>query len=263
MWERYSDGAGERRVGVICDAGHTVFSRVADRLGERGVSVTFFEPGRALSAADLSGLSLLANKKVDPESFRALALAEREGLATWNGYRTCLLGLRFVGYRALAHVGFRVPESSATPPEGDYVAKSLGDWHDTTAPERNGEGAVYQPLLPATPVDHKYYAVDTGDRVHVRVVQTTSKLQGEKESLGRSTPDPETAEKARRLLALTDSQALGVDLVEAEGDLWAVDVNPAMSFRNADMDDELVDSVLAALRRAKRGPSRTAGETAE
>jgi hypothetical protein len=38
-----------------------------------------------------------------------------------------------------------------------------------------------------------------------------------------------------------------VDFVESDGDFWAVDVNPAMSFRNAEMKPALVDSVRSLL----------------
>lgn len=235
------------RVGFICNADHDVFAAVARRLAAAGVAVEFFEPGRPLGTEALSPLSLLLNKKVDPESVRALAWAERNGLRTWNGYRTVLLGLRLVGYSALERVGFRVPPVHTEPPAGDHVAKTLADWHFHPDPERNGEGDLYQEFVPADPVDDKYYAVDTGERIVVRVLRTTSKLQGEKRPLGLVDPDPALARKVRRLVRLTGSQALGVDVVEAEGTHYAVDVNPAMSFRHAGMEGELAASVLAML----------------
>jgi hypothetical protein len=239
-------------VGLVCNEGHAVFGAVAERLERAGVAVEFFEPGRPLGEAELSGLSLLMNKKVDPESFRALAWAERNGLPTWNGYRTLLLGMRMVGYRALERVGFRVPPVSTEKPPGEYVAKTLVDWHFHPDPERNGEGDVYQELVPATPVDYKYYGVDTGTETEVRVLRTTSKLHGEKVPLGLVEPEPGLAAKLRDLMGLTDSQALGVDVVEADGEWWAVDVNPAMSFRNAGMEPALAASVFERL----GGPAR-------
>jgi glutathione synthase/RimK-type ligase-like ATP-grasp enzyme len=243
-------GTGRPRVGLICDADHDVFAAVARRLEAAGVDVRFFEPGRVLDAAAVEGLSLLMNKKVDPASLHALTLAEEAGVPTWNGVQTMLLGVRVVGYWFLERAGFRVPDVELEEPEGEYVAKTFVDWHFHPDPEVDGDGDVYQPLLPATPVDYKYYAVDTGGDVEVRVLRTTSKLHGEKEPLGTTAPDPDLAANLRRLLGLTDSQALGVDVVEADGDRWAVDVNPAMSFRNAGMVDELVASVVAALERA-------------
>jgi hypothetical protein len=238
---------GRPQVGIICNDDHSVFGAVADRVETAGATVEFFEPGRALDDDDLCGLSLLMNKKVDPESFRALARAERNGIATWNGYRTLLLGMRLVGYRALEHVGFRVPPVSFEQPDCEYVAKTLADWHFHPDPEKNGDGDIYQKYLTATPLDYKYYAVDTGSGIEVRVLQTTSKLQGEKRPLGLVDPNPGLAAKLRRLVRRTESQALGVDCIEADGEFWAVDVNPAMSFRHAGLEAELADSVCRTL----------------
>lgn len=235
------------RVGIICNRDHDVFARVADRLRSTGVRVQFFVPGRPVTADDLSGLSLLMNKKVDPHSFRALRDAEVDGTPTWNGYRTLFLGARLVGYRALERAGCRVPPVSLDPPDGDYVAKTRFDWHFHPDPELNGEGDLYQELLDVEPIDYKYYAVDTGEEVLVRVLRATSKLYGDKEYLDLVDPDPEVAACVRRLLRSVGAQALGVDFVRSEGEYWAVDVNPAMSFREADMVGELATSVLALL----------------
>jgi len=241
------DGTVRAHVGLICNPDHDVFGVVADRLRRRGLRVTVFAPGRELTEPELAELDLLMNKKVAPASVRALAAAERRGLATWNGYWTVLLGARFVGYSALERAGARVPPAATDPPEGEYVAKSPVDWHTAPDPERNGEGTVYQELVAAEPVDYKYYAVDTGRETVVRVLRTTSKLHGEKRPLGMVEPAPGPAATVRRLLALTDTQAIGVDFLRAEGEWYAVDVNPAMSFRNAGMETELVASVLARL----------------
>lgn len=248
------------RVGLICEENHPVFSDVATRVERAGVEVEFLEPGRPLDESVLSGLSLLMNKTFVPPSFGALAWAERHGIPTWNGTLTFLLGLRLVGYRALEHVGFRVPAVSLEKPAGDYVAKTFADWHSTALPELNGEGDFYQEFVPATPVDHKYYAVDTGAGIEVRVLRTTSKLYGEKRPLGLGAVDPDVAAKVRRLVRLTDSQALGVDCIEADGAFWAVDVNPAMSFRDVGMEAELVASVLARLDATREADSSDVDE---
>jgi hypothetical protein len=238
---------GRPHVGFICNADHDVFGDVADRLEREHITVRFFEPGAPIPDEDVEGLSLLLNKKVAPESFRALAVADRNGVPTWNGSGTVQLGIRLAGYRALAQVGCRVPETTFAPPDGDHVAKSFIDWYYEPDPVCNGEGDLYQPLLPTTAVDHKYYAVDTGDGIEVRVLQTTSKLDGEKAPLGVTDPEPALAERVRRLLRVTDSQALGVDVVETDEGFWAVDVNPAMSFRHAEMESHLAASVRARL----------------
>jgi len=239
---------GELRVGLICNEDHAVFSRVADRLAAAGVRVSVFEPGRPLDDDTLGDLSLLMNKKVDPASLSALVRAERRGLPTWNGSQTMLLGVRLLGYRLLEEVGLRVPPVFFEPPPGDYVAKPFVDWHFRGDPVLNGEGDLYQEYVAAAHVDEKYYAVDVGPEITVRVLETTSKLHSdEKEPLGLVDPDPDIASRVRRLLRLTGSQAIGVDVVEGERASWAVDVNPAMSFRHTGMEDELAASVLAVL----------------
>lgn len=233
-------------VGIICNAAHAVFGAVADRLRRRGHRVSFFEPGRELRPGEIDGLDLLANKKVDPASFRALRYADRTGVPTWNGSYTVLLGARSIGLRALEAVGCTVPPVSFEPPAGASVAKSLFDWHFEDDPEPNGSGDLYQPLLPTDGVDYKYYVVDDGDRVRVRVLRTTSKLHGRKRPIDLVDPVPELAASVRTLLARTGSNALGVDFVRSGGTYYAVDVNPAMSFRHTGMEAELTDSMAAA-----------------
>ncbi|WP_336034552.1 hypothetical protein [Halobacterium yunchengense] len=247
-----TDRASGPAVGIVCNRDHDVFADVAGRLRCRGAAVEFFEPGVEVSERAVGCLDLLANKKADPASLRALRRARDRGVATWNGPLALLLAARFVGYRALAAAGFRVPASSAAPPAGDYVAKTAVDWHFEPDPELNGTGDVYQPLLPTDGVDRKYYAVDTGDRVRVSVVRATSKLRGEKERLETVRPDPGLAAATRRLVRLVGAQALGVDVVYSGGEPYAVDVNPAMSFRGTGMAPELAASMLARL------PERTA-----
>ncbi|MFB6155139.1 MAG: hypothetical protein ABEJ22_04530 [Haloferacaceae archaeon] len=248
-------------VGIICEADHDVFAAVADILRARSLEVRFFEPGRRLAPAEIDALDLLANKKVAPASIAAIRYAERHGVPTWNGYSTVLLGIRLVGLRALEAVGFDVPPvATEKPAEGDYVAKSYCDWYFEPDPERNGEGDLYQRLVPADPVDHKYYGVGDGEETRVVVLRTTSKLHGEKEYLGTVDPDPVLAARVRRLMGLADAQAIGVDVVWSEGVPYAVDVNPAMSFRYAGMEDVLADSMVAAMRRPERRASVEAGD---
>jgi hypothetical protein len=235
------------RIGLICSDDHDVFAAVADRLERAEVGVEFYEPGRWLGADDLAHLSLLMNKKVDLASFDALSLAETIGLPTWNGYPTLLLGIRPIGYWALDRVGFRVPAVSFQKPSSNYVAKRLVDFHSQPNPVLNGEGEIFHEYVPATPIDYKFYGVDTGSGIEVRVLKTTSKLHGEKAPLELVDPDPGLAENLRTLVRMTGSQAIGVDCVEADGEFWAVDVNPAPSFRHTGMVDALTRSVLARL----------------
>jgi hypothetical protein len=255
MAEHEATGVEGRRVGLICNDEHDVFRVVADRLEDRGATVTFFEPGRRLSADEITDCDLLLNKKVDPASFDALRTAAREGVRTWNGEQTVRLGVRLFGYGMLEHVGFHVPEVFFERPDADVVAKTAVDWHFEPDPERNGDGDLYQRLVPAEPIDHKYYAADVGDEIVVQVLRTTSKLQTAKRPLEMVDPDPVLADRVRELLRVTDTQAIGVDVVYGEDGPWAVDVNPAMSFRHTGMEDELVDSILERLPSANAVPA--------
>jgi hypothetical protein len=242
-----ADQLSDARVGMICNDDHDVFGAVAELLRGDGCAVEFFEPGTSVPARALSRLDLLLNKKVDPHSFRALKRARERGIATWNGPKTMLLGARLVGYEALQAVGCRVPEVSLEPFADDHVAKTYWDWHFHPDPEFNGTGDVYQRYLPARPIDYKYYGVDTGAGIDVQVLRATSKLDGDKEYLNLIDPVPELATKTRRLMRLFGSQAIGIDFVEYDDAFWAVDVNAAMSLRDAEMEPALADSIRHCL----------------
>jgi hypothetical protein len=248
--------AAEARIGFICKPDHDVFRPLATRLEEAGATVEFFQSASVVDAAALERLSLLVNKKVEPSSFGLLARAERSGLATWNGYPTVLLGLRMVGYRALERAGFPVPPVSTEKPDQEYIAKSLADYHGQPPPERNGEGDIYQVFLDATPVDYKYYAVDTGSAIAVKVFRTTPKLDGDPRVRNRCDADPLVATRLRRLLRAVDAQALGVDCRKSRQQYYAVDVNPAMSFRNTAMENALYESLLSRVPPEKRDQLR-------
>lgn len=237
-------------VGLICRPDHHTFGPVADRLERLGYGVEFFAPGVDLLPAEIDALGLLLNKVVDPASFRALRYADRTGVPTWNGTVAHFLAARLVGFTALEAAGFDVPPISFDPPDGPYVAKELFDWKGGAYPTVGGEGDFYQKLVAADPFDFKYYAVDDGLTVHVACVLSRSKLHGEKELIGPVTPDPAVVTKLTHLLRLVDARALGVDIVIADGENYAVDVNPAMSFEGADMVDVVVDSVVDCLQTA-------------
>lgn len=247
MFEGAGNG-GERGalplVGFVCRPDHEVFRAVARRVEEAGARTTFFQPGERLDQATLSELSLLVNKAVHPASFQALAWAERNGLPAWNGYETSLLAFRLLGYRALEQVGFHVPETSTSPPDGEYLTKRIVDW---SVPAVGPVPEFYQRLVPARPIDYKYYVVDTGTEIRTQALLTTSKRLGPKRALGLVTPHPFLAAKLRLLVRFTGAQALGVDFVEAEGQFWAVDLNSAPSFEDIGMVGPLTESVLARL----------------
>lgn len=238
-------GVTELRVGMICPPDHEMFGVVADRLGERGFAVEFIEPGVPLPPERIDTFDLLVNKKVRWESLRALAYAHRTGVPAWNAYvPTTLLLNRLSQLSVLGLAGFAVPELLAEPPDGEYVAKGLFDVHDE--PRVGGEGAIYQPLLPTDGVDHKYYAVDDGERVRLAVVRFESKLFGERRHLGRGEVDERVTGPLRRLLRLTGARGVGVDVVYVDRAPVAVDANPATSFRRTGLEGALADSVAAA-----------------
>jgi len=74
-------------------------------------------------------------------------------------------------------------------------------------------------------------------------------------------PHPFLAAKLRLLVRFTGAQALGVDFVEAEGQFWAVDLNPAPSFEDVGMVGPLTESVLARLETGPRVRQGVGGGT--
>jgi hypothetical protein len=171
-----------------------------------------------------------------------LRRAERAGVATWNGrLPTTILASRLVMLKALSAVGFRVPPVTFEPPEGQYVAKPLYSWDGD--PEIGGTGGFYQPLLDTDGRDRKCYVVDDGRELHTATVICSSKLFGERRVLGHEVTPERYVDRMGRLLSLTDAQALGVDVIEADGVRYAVDCNAAPSFREAGLESALTDSI--------------------
>jgi glutathione synthase/RimK-type ligase-like ATP-grasp enzyme len=235
-----------QRLGFICPPDHEVFGVVTDRLRDRGFDVEFFEPGVVLERARLDALDLLVNKKVRWESLDALQYAHRAGVPAWNDYvATAIFLNRLSQVGALAAVGFPVPEIGPEKPDDEYVAKGFFDIEED--PQLNGEGDFYQPLLDFDGTDHKYYAVDDGRTVRTAVVQFRSKLYGDRELLGRGSVDPRVERLLRRLLRFTGVRAVGVDVIEVDGQPHAIDANPATSFRRTGLEDALVASIVSAV----------------
>lgn len=233
---------GVSRIGIICRPDHHVFETVGSRLVDRGHEVTYLEPERAVPRSVIEGLSLLVCKKVRPASVEALRLADRAGVATWNGrLPTTILASRLVMLEALSAVGFRVPPVSFEPPEEPYVTKPLFSWDGD--PEIGGTGGFYQPLLETDGRDRKCYVVDDGRQLHTSTVVCSSKLFGEKRVLGHEPTPARYADRMEGLLSAMDTQALGVDIVEADGTRYAVDCNAAPSFRDAGLESALTDSI--------------------
>jgi glutathione synthase/RimK-type ligase-like ATP-grasp enzyme len=233
-------------VGITCSPDHPVFSVVGERLSNHGHRVTYFDPTEPVDRASLETLSLYVHKKTRPASVRTLLRAERRGVPTWNsatGVLACVS--RFTQLCVLSGVGFNVPEASRTKPPGDYVAKNLYHWN--MSPEVNGEGDVYERLLPADPIDYKYYVVDDGSQYRTAVVRATSKLYGTKQVIGRADP---VADHVRRIVWLMEQlgmRGIGVDVIRVEDDWYAVDLNPCPSFRQTGLEDALVASIESCL----------------
>ncbi|MFB6074019.1 MAG: histidine kinase [Haloarculaceae archaeon] len=233
-------------IGIACTPGHPVFSVVADALSARGHETTYLDPTGPIDRDTLASLSLFVSKHTRPATVRALIDAERLGVPTWNsatGVQAC--ASRFSQLSVLEGVGFAVPEASREKPDGDYVAKGLFHWDETI--EVNGDGDLYETLLPADPVDYKYYSVDDGQHRRTVVLRATSKLEGEKTVLGRAEPLPEHVARIESLMALLDMRSLGVDLLCADETWYAVDLNPCPSFVGTGLEDALVASIESSL----------------
>lgn len=236
----------QERVGIICQPDHPVMSAVGVRLADHGLDVAFFDPDSSIGSTELAGLSILVCKRTRPASIRALIAAQRLGVSTWNsatGVQACLT--RFTQQCALAAVGFPVPNSSRTRPDGDYVAKGLYHWQSTL--EVNGEGDVYEELLPTDPIDFKYYVVDDGTTARTRVVRVTSKLWGEKRVLGWAEPVSELVDRITTLMDRLEMRGIGVDVIRVDGVWYAVDLNPCPDFTGAGMDAVIARSIEACL----------------
>ncbi|WP_236639776.1 ATP-grasp domain-containing protein [Salinigranum halophilum] len=239
------------QIGITCNPDHAVFSTVAANLVERGYAVTFFDCERPVSEELLADLALFVSKKTRPASVETLVRAERLGVPTWNsatGVVACVS--RFSQLCLLEGVGFAVPAASRTKPDGEYVAKNRYHWN--MSPELNGEGDLYEEYLPAERVDYKYYVVDDGERLHVRVLRATSKLFGEKRVVGEADARPEHVERIADLMTRTGMCAVGVDLVRVDDDWYAVDLNPCPSFRETGLEAALTDSVAACVRNPRQ-----------
>jgi glutathione synthase/RimK-type ligase-like ATP-grasp enzyme len=245
--DEHDPEATTTQVGITCQPDHAVFSTVASNLVSQGYAVTFFDCERPVARELLADLALFVSKKTRPASVETLLRAERLGVPTWNsatGVTACVS--RFSQLCLLEGVGFAVPTASRTKPGGDYVAKRLSHWD--MSPELNGEGDLYEEYLPAAKIDYKYYVVDDGEELHVRVLRATSKLFGEKRIVGEAEPIAEHVARIGDLMTRTGMHAVGVDLVLVDDDWYAVDLNPCPSFRGTGLEDALTASMLTCLR---------------
>ncbi len=236
------------RVGITCRSDHPTFGTVGDVLAERGYAVSYLDAERPIDRGTLSGLSAFVIKHTRPASVRALVAAERMGVPTWNsatGVLACVS--RFSQLCALSGVGFPVPAASRVRPAGPYVAKGLYHWQPGATV--NGEGAVYEELLDADPVDHKYYVVDDGGTRRTVVLRAASKLRGEKRVLGGAEPVAEHVDRIEALMDRLGMRGVGVDLVRTDDGWYAVDLNPCPGFEGTGFEDALADSVESCLER--------------
>ncbi|WP_440991797.1 histidine kinase [Haloarchaeobius baliensis] len=239
-----SGDGGRPRIGITSDPEHPVFSVVGDRLVADGFDVRYFDATRTLPVDVLDGLAAFVTKHTRPGSVRSLVAAERHGVPTWNsatGVQVCIS--RLSQLCALETVGFHVPDVTRTKPDCDYVAKGLYHWDDVL--EINGDGDVYEPLLPCERVDYKYYTVHDGERYRTVVLRATSKLDGEKTIVGRADPVPEHVDRIETLMDTLGMRGIGVDLVRTADRWYAVDLNPCPGFGGTGLEAVLADSIAS------------------
>lgn len=233
-------------IGITVPDDHPVFSVVGDKLSNHGHEVSYFDPNEPIDPDELASLSLLVSKRTREESVRAVIQAEQLGVPTWNsatGVVACVS--RFSQLCLLSGVGFDVPAASRSKPSGDYVAKRLFHWD--MSPEVNGDGDIYEELLPAEPIDFKYYVVHDGSAYRTTVLRATSKLWDAKRVLGETDPVPEHVDRITALMKRLDMRGVGVDLIRTDEGWYAVDLNPCPSFKQTGLEDALVDSIESCL----------------
>ncbi|WP_415378536.1 hypothetical protein [Halosimplex sp. TS25] len=235
------------RIGILCAADQPVFSAVAERLRESGITVRFFDPRSKISPSKLDELSLLVNKQAFPVTLPSLNYARRTGTPLWNNLpATIAFSSRLICLQALEEVGFHTPSVTFEKPAGECVAKDYYIWNGD--PELNGEGDFYEELVPTKPVDYKYYAVDDGESIQTAGRRVTSKLYGPKRFLSKARARPRLTARLQRLVERTDLRGLGVDFVrDDENRFWAIDLNLAAGYRNTELEPAICRSIRASL----------------
>lgn len=238
---------GTDRIGILCAADQPVFTAVAERLRDSGYAVEFFDPRSEITPSQINDLSLLVNKQVFPVTLPALGHARRTGTPLWNNLpATIAFSSRLIGLQALEAAGLRTPSILFEKPSGEYIAKNYYIWNGE--PELNGDGDFYQELIPAEPVDYKYYAVIDGERIRTAGRRVTSKLYGPKRFLGKAQARPSLTGRLLRLVERAGLRGVGVDFVQDDDDrLWAVDVNLAAGYRDTGLEPAISRSIRASL----------------
>jgi hypothetical protein len=231
-------------LGILCEADHPVFGRVAERLAARGFGVEFYRPGERLDADDLAALDALANTVLGRRAFATLRDADRLGLETWNGFTpTTMLASRLVGLHALDRLGCHVPAVGSARPDGDVRALPRFRWDHPTASQQE----VFVERVATEPVTYRYYAVDDGVETHVQATTVRSKPDGYRPTNERADVDVELATRVRELLDRFQARTIAVDFVAARDAFYAVDVDPAPDFFGAGMERRIADSMASLM----------------
>lgn len=115
------------------------------------------------------------------------------------------------------------------------------------SPEVNGAGDVYEELLPADPIDFKYYVVHDGTPSRTTVLRATSKLWDEKRVLGETDPVHKHVNRITALMKQLGMCGISVDLIRTDKGWYAVDLEPWASFKQSGLQDALVDSIASCL----------------
>lgn len=230
-------------LGIVCEADHPVFGRVAERLAARGFGVEFATPGNPLEGDGLAAIDALATTDLGRASFGALRAADRRGLETWNGFTpTTALSCRVVALHALECLGCQVPATGAT---------STDDHGDRRARFRGAGAAVAHDVfverVGSEPVTYRYYAVDDGIETHVQATTVRSEPDGYRPTVEEADVDVELATCVRELLDRFEARALAVDFVASRDAFYAVDVDPAPDFFAADLERRIADSLASLM----------------
>lgn len=229
-------------IGIVCEADHPVFGRVAERLAARGFDVEFLPPGEPVDRDALAAFDALANTVLRPRSFATLREADRAGVETWNGFTpTTVLSSRLVALNALEQLGCQVPATNPSGPDRDVVRKSRFRWDRSAGPQAD----VLLERVRSEPVISRYYAVDDGVETHVQATTVRSKPDGFRPSAEEGDVDVGLATRVRELLDRFEARTVAVDFVATREAFYAVDVDPAPDFFSAGMERVVADSMAS------------------
>ena len=239
-------------LGILGPEDHDVFGQVADVLEDRDVSVDFLSPETYHSPDDLEAYDGIFLKKSRKPGFQTLRDAEREGIPTFNGFRTHMKTNHNPGsYWHLEQEGLEVPEGSSEGLEGDTVVKPRTEtmreepWREYSP--KTDINHFYQRFIENGGIDYKLYVTDLPDKTTVRAISADSKLLYDQDDRTQVETDAEIQEIGERCIKAFDARILGIDLIRPDSGTYVVDINAAPSYRGTDDEAVLADSLEAFL----------------